>query len=107
MTQRPFHYLVPIALRIDEVSDSRPPIAWHKRSALVWIADRLSNPTLITVFVGDDRTNEDAFRFLKGAITAKVGNHAATSATYQVEARPNVARFLGWLANLGEEDANL
>ena len=41
-----------------------PDVAWHKGSALQWIRERVERvhgPTF-TVYVGDDVTDEDAFR---------------------------------------------
>lgn len=46
--------------RIVEV---RPPVAWDKGRALEWIVRQTRRPKEVTVFyLGDDRTDEDAFR---------------------------------------------
>jgi trehalose-phosphatase len=86
-----------------EVIEIRPCVDWHKGTALKWIADHLKTPKVLTVFVGDDQTDEDAFRFLQGGITVKVGDFSGTSANFHVEGPADVASFLRWLANLDKE----
>jgi trehalose 6-phosphate phosphatase len=86
-----------------EVLEIRPGIDWHKGRAIAWIADRLRQPNLLTVFVGDDRTDEDAFRFLPDALTVKVGSPLDTAASYHVADPTGVVRFLNWLVSHDKE----
>jgi trehalose-phosphatase len=85
----------------NEVFEIRPRVEWHKGRALLWIADQLKKPGILTVFVGDDQTDEEAFLALDDGITVKVGDFTATHASYRVEGPAEVARFLQWLAELG------
>lgn len=87
----------------NEVLEIRPALDWHKGSALAWIANRLATPGLVTIYIGDDRTDEDVFQFLQEAITIKVGDGDLTAAEFQVEGPPDVARFLAWLADGNKE----
>jgi trehalose 6-phosphate phosphatase len=50
------------------VVEVRPDIEWHKGDALLFLIDRIAkarNSALFTLFVGDDRTDEDAFAALR------------------------------------------
>ena len=80
-----------------EVLEVRPPSSWHKGAALCWIRDPLGGPPPLTCFIGDDRTDEDAFRTLKDAVTVKVGEPHDTAATYHVPSPADVHRFLSCL----------
>ncbi len=60
----------------------------------------------LCLYVGDDRTDEDAFRALKGlgprAFGVKVGG-GSTAAGYRVEDPAEVARLLEWLVDIRGE----
>ena len=93
--------LVPEALLVqrgNEVFEVVPAVDWHKGAALALIAEHLGKPE--TLFIGDDRTDEDAFRTLTDAITIRVGDPAETAARYHVADPAAVREFLAWLASL-------
>jgi trehalose-phosphatase len=50
------------------------------------------------VYVGDDRTDEDAFAALPEGITIKVGEPTKTAASFYLKSPEEVKRFLEWLA---------
>ena len=55
------------------------------------------------LYVGDDVTDEDAFRELGSAalaVTVQVGGGGETAARYRIAEQGEVARLLGWLAEL-------
>jgi trehalose 6-phosphate phosphatase len=95
------HALVPDTLLVkrgNEVFEVVPAVDWHKGAALALIVEHLGKPA--TLFIGDDRTDEDAFRTLTGAITIRVGDPAETAARYHVADPAAVHDFLAWLARL-------
>jgi trehalose 6-phosphate phosphatase len=81
-----------------KVFDIVPRTNWHKGAAVKWINDRIGEPDLVTVYLGDDMSDEDAFSVLPDAITIKVGPAAVTSARYQLPDPAAVHEFLLWLA---------
>jgi trehalose 6-phosphate synthase/phosphatase len=80
--------------------EARPPIGWDKGRAVLHILRTRYGPawseTVRVVYVGDDQTDEDAFRFLEGlAMTFRVGSTAAARRLPDVGA---VRALLEWLA---------
>ena len=78
-----------------------PNIAAHKGDATKWIAkdveERCERPVW-TVFVGDDVTDEDAFKVIKNGIGVLVGARE-TSASHRVDDIDQVCSLLDWLAD--------
>jgi alpha,alpha-trehalose-phosphate synthase [UDP-forming]/trehalose-phosphatase len=81
-----------------------PNVAWNKGSAAQTILHRAFGPTwaqqVAVVYLGDDRTDEDAFMALpETAVTVKVGSPTyLTAARYVARDAEDVARFLALLA---------
>ncbi|PIQ84749.1 MAG: trehalose-phosphatase [Candidatus Omnitrophica bacterium CG11_big_fil_rev_8_21_14_0_20_63_9] len=44
------------------VVEIRPPVVWHKGSAVEWLMKRSGSSKSLVIMFGDDRTDEDAFR---------------------------------------------
>ncbi|HEY4525382.1 MAG TPA: trehalose-phosphatase, partial [Candidatus Paceibacterota bacterium] len=79
----------------------RPDVPWHKGAFIRMAIDRLSRgKNVLSIFIGDDETDEDAFRTLPEAITVRVGDIQESAARYSIEPRDRVDEFLEWL--LGE-----
>ncbi len=84
--------------------EARPPIGWDKGRAVLHILRERYGPawseSVRVIYVGDDQTDEDAFRFLSGlAETFRVG--PATTATMATRRLPDVEAvraLLEWLA---------
>jgi trehalose-phosphatase len=75
-----------------------PRTEWHKGTAAQWINEHLfSDDEVLSVYFGDDATDEDAFGTLTNAVTVKVGGCPATRAKYRVPGPPAVHEFLEWL----------
>jgi trehalose 6-phosphate phosphatase len=74
-----------------------PRAKWHKGAAVCWINARLAGPGAASIYIGDDRTDEDAFVQLLGEITIRVGSEGDTAARYHVEDPGQVRVFLEWL----------
>jgi trehalose 6-phosphate phosphatase len=81
------------------VWEIRPRVSWHKGHALNWARQHLeedANPLIF--FLGDDRTDEDAFASLPDGITVKVGAPwMPTRARYRLLSPDSVYAFLEWL----------
>lgn len=80
-----------------EVYEMLPQVDWHKGSAMTWISTHLAKPNTLSLYLGDDRTDEDVFRSLPDAITVKVGEPGTTAARYHVADPFSVHEFLLWL----------
>jgi trehalose 6-phosphate phosphatase len=78
------------------VWEIRPNIDWHKGKALRYIRDR-AVPEAWPVYIGDDNTDEDAFRELERGVSIRVGRPAETAARYCVPGPPEVLSFLLWM----------
>ena len=86
------------------VHEFRPAVNWHKGLAVREVAARLGIPHEAVVFLGDDLTDEDAFRELgPEATTLHVGDATKPSlARYNASAPDDVETFLrSLLAGLG------
>ena len=78
-----------------------PKAGWDKGRSAAMMASRLkSSKNAVPIFIGDDATDEDAFRTLRRGITicVKNGKNARTAARYTLNNVESVRRFLLWLA---------
>ncbi len=85
----------------DAVVEYLPMIAGHKGHATTWIArdvERRMQRAPWVVYLGDDVTDEDAFRAITSGIAVLVGLRP-TSATHKLDGIPDVDRFLRWLSS--------
>lgn len=87
----------------DAVVEYLPNIAGHKGDATQWISDdvraRTGRPPWVA-YVGDDITDEDAFRAITSGISVLVGLRP-TAATHKLNGIADVDQFLRWLAGRG------
>lgn len=85
----------------DCVVEYLPAIAGHKGDALQWIVRdveaRARGPAWV-VYLGDDLTDEDAFRAISSGIGVLVGLRP-TAATHKLDGVAGVDRFLSWLVS--------
>ncbi|HKV43999.1 MAG TPA: bifunctional alpha,alpha-trehalose-phosphate synthase (UDP-forming)/trehalose-phosphatase [bacterium] len=83
-----------------DVIELRPNISWDKGAAVRWVLTRALGDDWVAsasvVYLGDDRTDEDAFEALPApAVTVKVGpNSHPTAARYAVRNIDEVYRFI-------------
>jgi trehalose 6-phosphate phosphatase len=82
------------------VWEVRPAVAINKGTAAAWLHTEQSGPGALPIFLGDDVTDEDAFRALPEGITVLVGPHRATAARYRVHDHREVHDFLEWVSAL-------
>ena len=84
--------------------EARPPIGWDKGRAVLHILRTRYGPSwsehVRVIYVGDDQTDEDAFRFLAGlAQTFRVGTaDTPTAAARRLPDVAGVLSLLEWLA---------
>ena len=81
------------------VFEVRPNVPWAKGHAALWFMKRLASASCLLIYIGDDQTDEDAFRVLKRGITIRVGQHHRSEAKYYVRRVREVIRFLECLAD--------
>src|SRR4029450_10693490 len=86
--------------RINEkkVYELLPDIDWNKGKAVLWLLETLDlvRGKVLPIYIGDDRTDEDAFRALeKRGVAILVSEHAqVTAANYWLNNPAQVERFL-------------
>jgi trehalose 6-phosphate phosphatase len=89
-----------------QVIELRPDVEWHKGRAIRWLYERRvpNDETWLPLYVGDDRTDEDAFHVLPDTgLGVKVGHEPPTMASYRVADPAAVRTTLAWLAEYGIE----
>lgn len=82
-----------------KVLEIRPPVDWDKGKAVQWIIKRQEilkgNVHVLPIYIGDDSTDEDAFKVLKNkGITVLVGKSKFSSADYTLTGPHQVTEFL-------------
>ncbi|MCA9511776.1 MAG: bifunctional alpha,alpha-trehalose-phosphate synthase (UDP-forming)/trehalose-phosphatase [Myxococcales bacterium] len=84
--------------------EGRPPIGWDKGRAVLHVLRARYGPgwseRVRVVYVGDDQTDEDAFRFLQGlARTFRVGaTDTATAAQHRLSDTNAVCALVDWIS---------
>ena len=94
-------------LRVSEgkkVFDIKPRVDWHKGRAVLALLAKLDldRPDVLPIYVGDDTTDEDAFRALSDrgvGIVVRDGVDRRTAARFALEDTGDVERFLHRLAD--------
>jgi trehalose-phosphatase len=85
-----------------KVFDLQPKIDWDKGRAVEWLLEELDldGPDVAPMYIGDDVTDEDAFRVLAGrGVTVSVQDEPkSTAAAYRLDSPAEVQRFLDSLA---------
>jgi trehalose 6-phosphate phosphatase len=84
-----------------KVYELLPDIDWNKGKAVLWLLETLGleGRNVLPIYIGDDRTDEDAFRALeKRGVAILVGEQPqVTAANYRLNKPEEVERFLGEL----------
>jgi trehalose 6-phosphate phosphatase len=90
-----------------KIFELQPDINWHKGKALLWLLKQLGidRPEVLLFYVGDDVTDEDAFKVLKkrGIGIAVQEAPAPTAARYRLRNPDEVEKFLKALTAYAEE----
>lgn len=81
------------------VWEIRPPLEWDKGKAVLWLLKRTAFQGRWPLYIGDDQTDQDAFRAIKDrGVGILVGPHQDTgSAHYALKDPHEVYGFLAWL----------
>jgi trehalose 6-phosphate phosphatase len=80
-------------------TEIRPRSVLNKGTACQTLRDAMADPRAMTVYIGDDRTDEDAFAALPDALTIHVGTKP-TLARYRLEDCDAVGALLDHLINI-------
>ncbi|MFQ5974220.1 MAG: trehalose-phosphatase [Alphaproteobacteria bacterium] len=90
-----------------KVFEIRPNVAWDKGQALLWLlkALHLDADDVLPIYIGDDTTDEDAFRAVRGMGIAILESERPrrSDAGYRLAGPDEVGWFLDQLADLLEE----
>jgi len=89
-----------------KVYEIRPPVAWDKGKTVLWLLARqqflVGEDKIFPAYLGDDITDEDAFRALKNkGLTIFVGKPKVSEAAYYVKNTEEVTRFINQVLELG------
>jgi len=81
-----------------KVYEIRPPVHWDKGKAVLWLLARqqfaIGDKKVFPVYLGDDKTDEYAFRALKGkGATVLVGDSGSSVADYYLKDSGEVVKF--------------
>jgi len=76
------------------------PLHGHTKGNATQLARRLAPKGLVPIFIGDDTTDEDAFRVLKDGITVRVGRTPKSAARFFVDSRSDVDKILALLGTI-------
>lgn len=101
-------YIVSGKIKINpgkKVYEIRPPVQWDKGKIVLWLLARqqfaLDANKVLPVYLGDDVTDEDAFKALKRkGLTIFVGEPKDSAADYYLKNTEEVNRFLRLLLEL-------
>ncbi len=81
-----------------KIVELKPDIDWDKGKALLWLLKELDldKPDMLPIYIGDDFTDEDAFRVLQSrGLGILVGEHGEdTAAFYTLDSVQEVQQFL-------------
>lgn len=80
-----------------KVFEVRPGHNWTKGHIVLWLVKQTRRRSLLPIYIGDDRTDEDAFAALRGGITIRVGALRRSKAHYYVRDIKEVLVFLQWM----------
>ena len=88
----------------------QPDIDWDKGRAMLWLIEtlELEQPDMLLFYIGDDRTDEDAFRALgkRGTSIIVTQQPRPTAAQYALKNPAEVERFLDELASFASASGN-
>jgi trehalose-phosphatase len=75
-----------------------PSVHWTKGEASLRVVRRTRRRSALPIYIGDDKSDEDAFEALSDGITIRVGARRRSRARYYVRNTGEVIAFLEWMA---------
>ena len=97
-------------MRGKKVFELQPDVAWDKGHAVLWLRETLGldRPQVVTIYIGDDVTDEDAFRAISnhglGLGIRVTSSTSGTHASYYLRDCGEVQQFLGHLLDFLESE---
>ena len=88
-----------------KILELQPNLNWHKGKVAKTILRRLQHKTKqkrLPIYVGDDVTDEDAFRELTSGLTIRVGQAASSRAKYFIKNPAQIALLLRRLTSVAK-----
>ena len=79
-----------------KVVEVRPALLWDKGRMVNFLRKKLGF-SLVPIYIGDDATDEDAFKALRTGITIKNGQNQNSQAVYFCHSAKQINLFLRWL----------
>jgi len=88
-----------------KVYEVKPPVQWDKGKVALWLMAReqfaMGGKEVFPVYIGDDVTDEDAFKALKRkGLTIFVGESRSSSADYYLKNIKEVTKFLHLISEI-------
>lgn len=88
-----------------KVYEIKPPVQWDKGKVVLWLMVRQQfssgEKKVLPVYIGDDVTDEDAFKVLKRkGLTIFVGESLRSNADYYLKNTEEVIKFLGLISEM-------
>lgn len=83
----------------------RPALNWTKGEIADYMVKYLQKKhkkTILPVYIGDSKTDEDAFRALSSGITVRVGKKKGSQAKYYLKNQKEVNKFLEFILRIQE-----
>jgi len=101
-------YIVRSKIKINtgkKVYEIRPPVMWDKGKVVLWLLAKqqflLEKNNILPIYIGDDVTDEDAFKVLKNkGLTIFVGEQGNSEAQYYLKTIEEVTEFLRLISDL-------
>lgn len=90
-------------LKGKKVIELRPRVGWGKGGAALMLrhllAKSLGRRAPLTIYLGDDETDEEAFRALQGRAVCVAVGRRRTRAPYRLRSSRAVGGLMAWLAD--------
>ncbi|MBU4467554.1 MAG: trehalose-phosphatase [Candidatus Omnitrophica bacterium] len=101
-------YMVSNKIKVNsgkKVYEIKPPVRWDKGKVVLWLLVRqqfiLGEKNVLPIYIGDDITDEDAFKALKRkGLTVFVGRPGSSKADYYLKNTEEVTKFLRLILGL-------